>query len=229
MKRFILGSLFLTALVFPAFAAAQDSAVARTVWLQVRTAPGSDIADWVVERVEQALRTEAGFHLITREERRQAAEFYARQPATRAANADSLLRRERQPDFWVELNFQPVQIREGRAGWAFVMGRRSVGVAADFLIRSERQDMPPLQGVLQADSSWMLEYCGLLECVNKPFPAVERLAVERSLNERLITQLKERIRLALTIPLRERQARADSLAAIPPAAVPEADSAAQGL
>lgn len=187
----------------PVGPAAQDSTT-RTLWLDVGTPQGSDISDWIVLQAEQAFAGESGIKVITRAERLRAAAGFAAQPGTRLANADSLYRLERKPDFWISLSLDPIRAEDGRAGWLFFMGRRTVTAAADFVIRSSRGDMPDLQGRLTMDTSWTLDYCGMLECVNTPFPAVERLPIEKTLVLRLVTQLRDRMHQALTIPLRDR-------------------------
>lgn len=177
----------------------------RVVWMDIHAPLGSDMGQWVISRFEESLSREPGFQLITQAQRAQMAQQVALQPETRLIHPDSVYLQTIQPDFWIELTFDPILHQEGRAGWLFMVGRRSLQSRLHFSIRSERQDMPPLQGTLQADTTWLLEYCGFLECVNKPMPAVERLPIEKSLYEHLLWQLHERIRQALTIPLREQQ------------------------
>lgn len=186
----------------------------RTVWLDVSTPQGSDIADWTQAQAEQAFSSEPGFKVISRAQREEEARRLALQPITRHADADSALRSKLRPDFWVELKLEPLRATDGRAGFLFFMGRREVHAAMNFSVRSDKGDMPPLQGRLMLDTSWILDYCGMLECVNTPFPAVQRLPIERALVLRTLDVMHERLRQALVIPrLEKNRIKADSLRA----------------
>lgn len=201
----------LVCLLGSSWAADSLSLPKRVVWMDIQAPLGSDMGQWVISRFEESISREPGFQLITQAQRARMAQQVTLQPETRHIHPDSVYLQTVQPDFWIELTFDPILHQEGRAGWFFMMGRRSLQSRLHFSIRSERQDMPFLQGTLDADTSWILEYCGFLECVNKPMSAVERLPIEKSLYERLLWQLHERIRQALTIPLREQQKKQNPL------------------
>jgi len=197
--------LLLIATVFAFSAPTLNKDSVRTLWLDVQAPQGSDISQWTVQQAERIFSAEPGFQIITQAQRAEAAAHYARQPETRHANADSLYRITRKPDFWVELELAPPRVSDGRAGWLFFMGRRTLVVEANFSVISDRGDMPGLRGRLVADSSWILDYCGMLECLNTPFAAADRLEAEKDLTLRLVETLRARLEQALTIPLREKK------------------------
>lgn len=204
----------------------------RLLWLDVRTPQGSDLSDWAVLQAERLFAAESGFQVITRAERLQAASYYALQTDLRSKSPDSLYRSERKPDFTIRIDFSPIRSTDGRAGLLFFMGRRTMRAEVSFALLSERGDMPPVQGEIKRDTSWTLDYCGMLECVNKPLSATERLPVERSLVGNVLTTVHERLNQVLTVPLRERRLAEAQQKALPPdslgkkqAAAPVKDSA----
>ncbi len=191
----------------------------RLLWLDVRTPQGSDLSDWTVLQAERLFAAESGFQVITRAERLQAASYYALQTDLRSKSPDSLYRSERKPDFTIRIDFSPIRSTDGRAGLLFFMGRRTLQSEVAFSLLSERGDMPPVQGEIKRDTSWTLDYCGMLECVNKPLSATERLPVERTLIGNVLTTVHERLYQVLTVPLRERRQAEAQKKASPPDSV----------
>ena len=93
----------------------------------------------------------------------------------------------------LNLNFQTAKDAHGRAGYLFFVGERKVSIKADYTLDR-------LYGSLQADTSWLTGYCGMVECQNKPMPAQQRIDVIKVLVSKILTELNGKLRVALAEP-----------------------------
>ncbi|MCL2100968.1 MAG: hypothetical protein FWH22_04570 [Fibromonadales bacterium] len=93
--------------------------------------------------------------------------------------------------FVLNLNFQNAKDKHSRAGILFFWGEREVSIKADYSLLLSSSDS--LRGTIQADTSWLTSYCGVLECQTKPMPAEQRISVLKTLATRLLTELNSRL------------------------------------
>jgi len=93
------------------------------------------------------------------------------------------------PDSLVlDLKFQTAKDKHGRVFLLFFMGKREVALNMDYSIGE-------FKGTLQADTSWLTGYCGMIECQTKPMPAQQRIEVVKALTTRLLTELNSKFYL----------------------------------
>jgi hypothetical protein len=92
----------------------------------------------------------------------------------------------------VQINFDPAHQEAGRAGWLFFLGEQRMGLTLHYSASAD-STAPPLQGSLSQDTSWLLGYCGMVECTTKPMPAQERLTVLKSLASKSLARLRNKL------------------------------------
>jgi hypothetical protein len=92
----------------------------------------------------------------------------------------------------VQINFDPALQDAGRAGWLFFWGEQRMRLTLHYSASTDSTS-PPLQGSLSQDTSWLLGYCGMIECTTKPMPAQERLTVLKSLASESLAQLRKKL------------------------------------
>jgi len=88
----------------------------------------------------------------------------------------------------LNLTFQTANDKHSRVFFLFFMGKRNVSLNMDYSIEQYK-------GTLQADTSWVTGYCGMVECQTKPMPAQQRIDVMKALVSRLLTELNDKFYL----------------------------------
>ena len=94
----------------------------------------------------------------------------------------------------LNVDFQTAKDEHGRAGFLFFVGQRKISIKADY-------SLDKVNGTLQADTSWLTGYCGVIECQTRHMPAQQRIEVTRALVSKILMDLKGRLQGVFVKPI----------------------------